>query len=52
VTRVRSHGYVQVSFNIVKKDMDSLGYKTESKHSSINSQQQSDNNQPTYVDNY
>ncbi len=52
MTRVRSHGYVQVSFNIVKKDMEALGYQIESKHSSLNSQQRSDNIEPTYTDNY
>ncbi len=52
VTRVRSHGYVQVSFNIVKKDMEALGYKSEAKNSSFNSQQRTEHNEPTYVDNY
>ena len=55
VTRVRSHGYVQISFNVVKKDMDALGYKSESKHISINPQQQQQQTEPiesTYADNY
>lgn len=56
VTRVRSHGYVQVSFNVVKKDMDALGYKSESKHISMNPQQQhhqpTDAIENTYADNY
>lgn len=53
VTRVRSHGYVQISFNVVKKDMDALGYKSESKHISINpQQQQTEPIESTYADNY
>jgi hypothetical protein len=52
VTRVRSHGYVQVTFNVVKKDMEALGYKSEAKNSSIITQKRSDNIEPTYVDNY
>ncbi|CAF4554539.1 unnamed protein product, partial [Rotaria sp. Silwood2] len=51
-TRVQSHGYVQVVFNVVTKDMEELGYRIESKHSSHSSQQRSDNNEFTYVDNY
>ena len=34
VTRVRSHGCLEVVFNIVTKDMETLGYRIESKHSS------------------
>jgi len=52
VTRVRSHGYVQVVFNFVFKDLEALGYRIQAKHSSLASQQRSDNNEPTYVDNY
>lgn len=52
MTRVRSHGYVQISFNIVKKDMEALGYKTEAKNSPLHSQQRSDNPEPTRIDNY
>jgi hypothetical protein len=52
VTRVRSHGYVQVSFNIVKKDMEALGYKSEAKSALFNAQQRSDNIEATSVDNY
>ncbi len=53
MTRVRSHGYVQVSFNIVKKDMEALGYKSESKNISFNVQQRSNNpTESISVDNY
>ena len=52
MTRVRSHGYIQVSFNIVKKDMEALGYKSEAKNTSFNSPQRSDPPEPVYVDNY
>ncbi len=52
MTRVRSHGYVQVSFNIVKKDMEALGYKSEAKSALFNAQQRSDNIEATSVDNY
>ncbi|CAF1405989.1 unnamed protein product [Rotaria sp. Silwood1] len=52
MTRVQSHGYVQVVFNVVTKDMDELGYRIESKHSSNTSQQRSDTNEATYIDNY
>lgn len=52
VTRVRSHGYVQVSFNVVKKDMDALGYKSESKLFSIASQQRTEHSETNPVDNY
>ena len=52
VTRVRSHGYVQVTFNIVKKDMEALGYKSEAKNASFNSQQRIENHEPSYADNY
>jgi B9 domain-containing protein 1 len=31
VTRVRSHGYIQIVFNIVTKDIQSLGYTIQSK---------------------
>ncbi len=52
MTRVRSHGYVQVTFNVVKKDMEALGYKSEAKNSSINSQHRSDHTELTHADNY
>lgn len=52
MTRVRSHGYVQVSFNVVKKDMDALGYKSESKLFSIASQQRTEHSETNPVDNY
>ncbi|CAF1017520.1 unnamed protein product [Adineta steineri] len=38
MTRVRSHGYVQVVFNVVTKDMESLGYRIQAKHSSLEKQ--------------
>ncbi|CAF4516384.1 unnamed protein product [Rotaria socialis] len=52
VTRVQSHGYVQVVFNAVTKDLEELGYKIETKHPSQTSQQRSEKNETTYVDNY
>jgi hypothetical protein len=51
VTRVRSHGYAQVVFNVVTKDMDALGYRIEAKHSSLNSQTKSENNETNYTNN-
>jgi B9 domain-containing protein 1 len=51
VTRVRSHGYIQVVFNVVTKDMEALGYRSEGKHASPTSQKQSNNHEGTYVDN-
>jgi hypothetical protein len=50
VTRVRSHGYIQVVFNVVTKDMEALGYRSEGKHASSTSQKQSNNHEGTYVD--
>jgi hypothetical protein len=50
VTRVRSHGYVQVVFNIVTKDIESLGYRIEAKHSTT--QQRADNQETNHVENY
>ena len=41
VTRVRSHGYVQLILNVVTKDMESLGYRIQRKHSSQTSKEQS-----------
>lgn len=52
MTRVQSHGYVQVVFNVVTKDLEELGYRIEAKHSSQSSQQRNENNETTYVDNY
>jgi hypothetical protein len=45
VTRVRSHGYVQLIFNIATKDIEPLGYRVQTKHSSLPSNQRSDNNE-------
>lgn len=52
VTRVQSHGYVQISFNIVKKDMDALGYKSESKNMSNTSSEAPEMIEATYADSY
>ena len=56
VTRVRSHGCLEVVFNVVTKDMETLGYRIESKHgSSLPADQQaaaaaqSENNTTSYV---
>jgi hypothetical protein len=51
VTRVRSHGYVQLVFNIVTKDMEALGYRVETKHSFLPLKQQSDNNETPFHNN-
>ena len=40
MTRVRSHRYVQVVFNVVTKDVETLGYRIEAKHVSQASEQQ------------
>ncbi len=45
MTRVRSHGYVQLIFNIATKDIEPLGYRVQTKHSSLPSNQRSDNNE-------
>ena len=50
MTRVRSHGYVQVVFNIVTKDIETLGYRIEAKHSST-AQQRADNHETNHVEN-
>jgi hypothetical protein len=52
VTRVRSHGFVQVVFNIVTKDMETLGYRIATKHSSPTTQQRPDHTETNAVDNY
>ena len=39
MTRVRSHGYVQIIFNVVTKDIETLGYRMESKYSNNLSEQ-------------
>jgi len=52
VTRVRSHGFVQVVFNIVTKDIEALGYRIEAKQSSPTTQQRTDNHETNYVENH
>ncbi|CAF1631913.1 unnamed protein product [Adineta ricciae] len=51
MTRVRSHGYVQVVFNVVTKDMDALGYRIQSKHASPTGSKQSENTDSAHADN-
>jgi hypothetical protein len=48
VTRVRSHGYVQLVFNVITKDIEPLGYAIQTKHSSFTSKQRSDNNHSSH----
>jgi hypothetical protein len=51
VTRVRSHGFVELVFNIVTKDIEALGYRLQTKHSSLPSKERSDNNEITLYNN-
>jgi len=48
VTRVRSHGYVQLVFNVITKDIEPLGYTIQTKNSSLSSKQRSDNNHSSH----
>ncbi len=51
MTRVRSHGYVQLVFNIITKDIEALGYTIQTKPSSLPSKQRSDNNETSLYNN-